>query len=40
VAWARAATLTLPWDASHARPADEPTAVSVSTDGHFIYIRF
>lgn len=40
MAWARAATLTLPWDASHARPADEPTAVSVSTDGHFIYIRF
>jgi hypothetical protein len=39
-AWGNAAAVELPWDTSHARPADEPTAVSVATDGHFLYVRF
>ncbi|HZO94122.1 MAG TPA: hypothetical protein VFB22_10125 [Candidatus Baltobacteraceae bacterium] len=39
-AWGAAASLTLPWDASHSRPADEPTTVTVATDGRFLYVRF
>ncbi len=39
-AWASAANVTLPWDASDQRPASEPTTAYVQTDGKFIYVRF
>jgi hypothetical protein len=40
-AWSSAGTpLTLSWDVAHKGPANEPTAVHVSTDGTYLYVRF
>jgi hypothetical protein len=38
--WASAAPLALTYDVGHARAAEQPTAVHVSSDGKFIYVRF
>jgi hypothetical protein len=34
------APLSLTWDVAHKGPATEPTAVHVTTDGKFLYVRF
>lgn len=39
-AWSQAATVTLPWDVQHQRPATEPTTAQLATDGANIYVRF
>jgi hypothetical protein len=40
-AWSAATTpLTLTWDVAHRGPASEATAVHVTTDGKFLYVRF
>lgn len=38
--WSGAATLPLTWDVGHAHAADQKTNVLVSTDGHYLYVRF
>lgn len=38
--WAKAASMTLPWDAVRSRPASEPTKAWIVTDGHAVYVRF
>ncbi len=38
--WSSAASLTLPWDAVHSRPASEGTKAWMSTDGRALYVRF
>lgn len=38
--WAHAANLQLTWDAFRSRPASEPTAAWIGTDGHSLYVRF
>ncbi len=40
-AWSSAsAPIVLTWDVAHKRPAPEKTAVHVTTDGTFLYVRF
>ncbi|MGB6987296.1 MAG: hypothetical protein WBD74_15090 [Candidatus Aquilonibacter sp.] len=40
-AWSStSAPLALTWDVAHKGPASEPTAVHVTTDGTFLYLRF
>jgi hypothetical protein len=39
-AWSQGATVTLPWDVQHQRPASEPTTARLATDGTNIYVRF
>jgi hypothetical protein len=38
--WSQAATVTLPWDVQHQRPATEPTTAQLATDGANVYVRF
>jgi hypothetical protein len=38
--WAHTASLQLTWDAFRSRPASEPTAAWIGTDGHSLYVRF
>jgi hypothetical protein len=38
--WKDAASVTLPWDVQHQKPASEPTTARVLTDGANIYVRF
>jgi len=38
--WDHATRLKLTWDVGHARPAKDPTDVSVTTDGKILYVRF
>jgi hypothetical protein len=38
--WKDAASVTLPWDVQHQKPASEPTTARVATDGANIYVRF
>ena len=39
-AWPSSSSATLAWDVQHARPATEPAAVHVATDGTYFYVRF
>ncbi len=39
-AWGESATVTLPWDVQHQRPASEPTTARLATDGAHVYVRF
>jgi len=39
-AWVANPGVPLRWDVAHARPAQEPTTVYVTTDGKFLYLRF
>jgi hypothetical protein len=39
-AWPASSAAPLRWDVGHARLAQEPTTVHVSTDGRFLYVRF
>jgi hypothetical protein len=39
-AWKDAASVTLPWDVQHQKPASEPTTARLATDGANIYVRF
>ncbi|MDB5069696.1 MAG: hypothetical protein JWM87_807 [Candidatus Eremiobacteraeota bacterium] len=38
--WKDAASVTLPWDVQHQKPASEPATARVATDGTNIYVRF
>lgn len=38
--WDGSTPVALKWDVGHARPADDATAVHVTTDGKFLYVRF
>jgi hypothetical protein len=38
--WPSSADLTLTWDVGHSRVAHEQTIVHVTTDAHFLYVRF
>ena len=38
--WIQTASVALRWDVGHARPPQDATAVHVSTDGKFLYVRF
>ncbi|HEY7993006.1 MAG TPA: hypothetical protein VID24_02200 [Candidatus Eremiobacteraceae bacterium] len=39
-AWPVTTTISLPWNVAHARTATDATAVSVLTDGKYLYVRF
>jgi hypothetical protein len=39
-AWKDAATVSLPWDVQHQKPASEESTARVATDGASIYVRF
>ena len=39
-AWSDAASVELPWDVQHQRPATEPSTARVETDGTNVYVRF
>ncbi len=38
--WSGAATVALPWDVQHQRPATEPATVRLAADGANLYLRF
>ena len=38
--WTAPATVSLPWDVQHARPATEKTVARLLTDGANVYVRF
>ncbi|HEY0613333.1 MAG TPA: hypothetical protein VGC96_01785, partial [Candidatus Elarobacter sp.] len=38
--WKDAASVTLPWDVPHQKPASEPTTARIMTDGTNLYVRF
>jgi hypothetical protein len=40
LAWSDVPSHTLVWDVVNARRADEPTAVGIASDEHFLYVRF
>jgi hypothetical protein len=39
-AWNQSAAASLRWDVGHARAAQDATAVHITTDGKFLYVRF
>ncbi|MGB6522477.1 MAG: hypothetical protein WBE83_11965 [Candidatus Cybelea sp.] len=38
--WSQATNLALPWNPVKSKPASEPTAAYITTDGHALYVRF
>ena len=38
--WSQATNLALPWNPVKSKPASEPTAADLTTDGHALYVRF